>query len=148
MHPTIDEQLAGARRLLEEVAAEPGLPDAGLARLANVDRLLRRVAGTWATVLDFLVSDSDATARLLTDLAPRLPASLAVAVHAELALASRPDIEATAVDAANARNQRLRALLADAVPLLGDEDRRAVGRHLRNRLEHDPTTRRLARRPS
>jgi hypothetical protein len=42
MRPTVDEQLAGARRLMELVMAEPGLSDAAMARLTDAARLVCR----------------------------------------------------------------------------------------------------------
>lgn len=143
MHPTVDEQLAGARRLMELVMAESGLSDAAMARLTDAARLVRRVERSWAEVLAFLTADNRATAAVLGELADRLPDELAAAIGAERAAAFEPDEGEVA--AAHDRNQRLRALLAEAAPQLDADDRRLVARHLRHRLEHDPTSRRPAR---
>ena len=144
MRPTVDEQLAGARRLVELVAAEVALPDASAARLAEAARLLRHVEASWALVLPFLAADNEGTAELLAELSHQLPEELRPSIGAELAAAT-PGREGLDVAAASARNRRLRALLADAVPLLGPDGRRRVARHLRRRLELDPTHRPPAR---
>ena len=140
MRPTVDEQLAGARRLVELVAAEAALPEASVARLTEAARLLRRVEASWASVLPFLAADNAATAELLAELSSQLPEEFRPSIGAELA-ARTPEPERCELDvaAASARNRRLRALLADAVPRLGPDGRRRVARHLRRRLELDPT---------
>ena len=146
MRPTVDEQLAGARRLVERVAAEAALSGASAARLTDAARLLRRVEASWASVLPFLAADNAATAELLAELSGQLPEELTAPIAAELA-ARTPEPGRCELDvaAASARNRRLRALLADAVPLLGPDGRRRVARHLRRRLELDPTHRPPAR---
>lgn len=68
MHPTIDQQLAGARRLLAKVVDDPDLPSDSLALLANADRLISQVARVWATQPDLYRADNAAMTELLRSL--------------------------------------------------------------------------------
>jgi hypothetical protein len=146
MRPTIDEQLAGARRLLDLVAADPGLSPASAELLRNADRLLRRVGTSWATTLPFLVEDNATLTDLLARLAPLLPAPAATATPAattapDPVAVARPDLDVAVVAA---RNTELRALLARAVRELprtpaGATARAEIGDYLTRRVESDPT---------
>ncbi len=116
MRPTIDEQLAGARRLLAAAQADPGISAASVELLRNADRLLGRVAGSWSAAGPFLAEDNAALERLL---------------HRP---AGDPDQDAAE------RNAALRAELADAIRTLPAGDARAeIGRYLRHRVATDPT---------
>jgi hypothetical protein len=125
MRPTINEQLDGAQRLLRIVEEDEGLSPASREVLGNAARLLKRVHGSWASVLPFLVED-----------------------NAELAALSR-DVDAPPgrdfdVVAAAERNAALRALLARAIRELprspnGLAARRRIADYLRTRVEIDPT---------
>ncbi len=155
MHPTIDEQLQGVRRLLDAVAADPGLTPTSGAALADATRLLRRIEGTWARVLPFLVLDTRATAALLDELAPLLPEPLATDVRATVrGERSGPHLEPEQLDPAGAaaRNVEVRTLLSAAIAALPDDEpgrraRRAVVAHARRRLEADPLNARAPKAP-
>ena len=147
MHPTVDEQLAGARRLIDLVAADPGLPPASAELLRNADRLLRRVGTSWASTLPFLTEDNATLTELLTRLAPLLPAADSTATDPADTTApwtdpaARPDLDVAVVAA---RNTELRALLARAVRELprtpaGAAARAEIGDYLARRVESDPT---------
>ena len=70
----VGQHLAGARRLVELAAADPGLSPAGAALLADARRLIRQAASTWATALPTLVADNSQLADLLAGLgAPPAP---------------------------------------------------------------------------
>ncbi len=134
MHPTAEEQLAGVRRLLEAVAADEDLSTASAARLTDAGRILRRLQASWAGVAPFLAADNDASAGLLAQLAPHMPVA-----------AEEPEPEPDSAEDVDQRNRRLRGLLAETIPHLDEDARRRVARHLRHRLDRDPTQRRAPR---
>lgn len=148
MHPTTDEQLAGARRLIDLVRTTETLSPASQGRLDDAARILRRVEATWSALLPFLSADNEATAELLGELTDRLPEELAATAEHELAAAlAEADGDAHLVfDVVHARNQRLRALLDAAIPHLDQAGRRRVADHLRRRIDLDPTLTRAPRR--
>jgi hypothetical protein len=140
MRPTIDEQLDGAQRLLGVVAGDEQLSPDSREVLGNAARLLRRVHGSWASVLPFLVEDNAELASLLGGLTGLVP-TLAPDVAAALGTAPRHELD---VAAATERNTALRALLARAVRELprtpdGLAARTRIGHYLRTRVEIDPT---------
>ena len=145
MHPTVEEQLRGIARLLAIVALDDALSPASAEALADATRMLRRMQATWRRVPAFLAHDNQATAAVLGEIAPLLPAEMAASVAA--AVAAHPgesplgDLDVVAVDE---RNQVLRALLAQAIAALPRDDagtraRAAIAAHLRQRVERDPT---------
>lgn len=146
MHPTVDEQLRGIGRLLEQVAAGGGLAPASADALDEARRRLRRLEGSWAQLLPFLTADNRATAELLAELAPLVAGALAHEVAAAAAHeAERAPTPAATLDVAAvaARNDELRALLATVIAALPGGDagraaRLAVVAHARRRLDADP----------
>lgn len=128
-------------------------PAAGSAALlADAGRLLRRLEGTWAEILPFLVADSRATAALLVDLAPLLDGELATAIAdaAARTAGGSATLHELQIAVAAAHNDELRGLLSDAIASLPDDEagRRAtaaIGAHLRRRLDADPTNARPGR---
>jgi hypothetical protein len=136
MHPTNEEHLAAVRRLLDEVAADPGLSDSSRRAIEEAAKRLRRIERSGAARLPFLVGDNRASRELmngLADLAPDLAA--AVPPFDEMAEHHEPT--------AHELNKRLRVLLARAVHQLpddteGDAWRARLATHLRNRIDTDP----------
>lgn len=124
MRPTIDEQLAGADRLLGLVETDEKLPPGSAELVRNTRRLISRIAGSWATALPFLVEDNARLAALL-DAEPHDPTP-------------------TDLTSAAARNEELRGDLARRIRELpsdaqGREARAEIGRYLRGRVAADPT---------
>lgn len=119
MRPTIDEQLAGAARLLRLAEADPEIGEGVAELVCNARRLIDRVAGSWSAALPFLEDDNAGIAALLGESAPEPAADLA---------------------AAATRNESLRAALTQHLRRLpaGDE-RDAIGSYLRDRVFADPT---------
>ena len=78
MHPTVDEQLRGVRRLLDGVVeADGGLLSArSAAALDDARRIVRRLEWSWSLVLPFLDWDNRATEALLAELAALVPAAV------------------------------------------------------------------------
>lgn len=120
MRPTIDEQLAGAVRLLRLAEDDPATTPAVAELVRNARRLVERVGGSWSVAPAFLDTDSAATAALLgRDPGPALA----------------PDLGAAA-----ARNEALRGALSARVrELPAGPERAAIGEHLRRRVDADPT---------
>ena len=144
MHPTVDEQLRGVRRLLQIVAADDGLSPAATEALADASRILRRLQSSWAQVPAFLASDNRATAAVLTEIAPLLPAELAADAVAMASGCAEPHLADLDLAAVHERNKALRALLAQAVTALPHDDagaraRRVIAAHLCQRLARDPS---------
>jgi hypothetical protein len=115
MRPTIDDQLGGADRLLDLVAADPGLGDGSRELLVNARRLLRTVRRSWDRVVPFAEADNARMTELLGEAAP-------------------PDVGKGPLE----RQEELRAALAAAIPDLDDGARAEIGRYLRERVEEDP----------
>ncbi|SDG34144.1 hypothetical protein [Klenkia brasiliensis] len=135
MHPTVDEQLTGALRLLDVLQTEDELSPAGQEVLTNVRRLLGKVQRSWAAQLPFHTADNAELTALLVRTAPLVDPSL---VPADDVI---PPLDAVAVAT---RNAQLRALLSQVVTGLphtpeGDAARAAIADHLRHRVDTDPT---------
>lgn len=135
MHPTVDEQLTGALRLLDVLETGDDLGPAGREVLTNVRRLLGKVQRSWAAQLPFHTADNEALVDLLTRTAPLVDPALAPPGPAA------PPLDAVAVAT---RNAELRGLLSRVVLGLprspeGDAARAEIGDHLRSRVDSDPT---------
>jgi hypothetical protein len=148
MHPTVDEQLRGVRRLLDAVASDERLSPGSAEALHDARLIVRRLESSWSAVLPFLDWDNRATETLLADLARLLPG-----VPPPVARTG-PELE---FEVAHRRNVDLRARLAEAVRVLDsaglDPDsavraRALVVSHLRERLRRDPANRRPAPAPA
>lgn len=119
MRPTIDEQLSGARRLLDLVESSGDLSPGSAELLRNAKRLIKRVSTSWSTTLPFLVEDNAQLTALLR-------------------------LEPTTTTDPAARNEELRGALARLVrELPADAEGRArraeIGQYLRRRVAADPT---------
>lgn len=133
MHPTIDEQLGGAQRLLDQVAEDPGLSAGSREQLVNVRRLLTQATRSWAVLPEFLRADNQELGDLLESLAPLLPERPPVAAGEPVGVRDLAE-----------RNVLLRGALSDAIAFLpadptGDAARRRIGEHLRRRVAADPS---------
>jgi hypothetical protein len=144
VHPSVTEQLRGVRRTLTEVVAPDLSHPYPTEVLRGVVAALEGLERSWVRVLPFLTWDNAATATLLREqVAPAVDAPLAARISAAL---EEPEPDPLDVDAADARNEALRGLLADAVPQLtagGDATagaHAAVVAHLRARIERFPLT--------
>jgi len=143
VHPNITEQLRGIRQILGDVVAPevsaPYPSDILGAVLGQLEMLER----SWYLVLPFLLRDNAAMERLLSDAVTSVEPELASRIRSVLAEAPP---EMTDVEAVDARNERLRGLLADAVSGLasagaspgGDACAAALRAHLRARLAGFP----------
>lgn len=123
----VAQHLAGARRLLEQVAADPGLSPASAAVVADARRLIRQAATAWPDALAFLIDDNRGLSGLLT----------ALGLGAE----DGPGDEVS-VGQAHRRNVELRARLAEAADSLDTAQVASAARALRLRLDRDPANRR------
>jgi hypothetical protein len=149
MHPTVDEQLRGVRRLLDGVAAGEQLSPRSAAALQDARSILRRLESSWSAVVPFLDWDNRATAALLDEVASLVPGAALPAPH-PLPLTAEPELD---FEVAHRRNLALRAALTDVIaalatpgvdPAAADRARGLVATHLRERLARDPANRRSA----
>ena len=137
MRPTIDEQLAGTCRILENVVA-PALPDGYAADiLRGLTSNLRMLSAALPQLPAFLRWDIAGNEALLQELMEGVPSALSVAIDKELAAAPPDPIDLSELEA---RNDRLRALLAQAVRSdeLGSEHRERIMKHLAERAARHP----------
>ena len=112
MRPTVEEQLQGTCRILENVIA-PCVADAyARTMLAGLIANLRMLSGAIPAVPAFLAGDNRATAELLG----RLQAVVAPELAAPITLAQEaPEPEATDLHLLEQRNGELRELLSQAL---------------------------------
>lgn len=137
MRPSIDEQLRGTCRILEEVVA-PSVSDpyahtilTGL--IANLRMLNEALPG----VAGFLRHDNQACAQVLAVLATVLPAAQSASIAQAL---GQPEPDVADVAALERRNQALRELLARAVghESLTPEHHALIRSHLSERASRMP----------
>lgn len=145
MRPTVDEQLAGLDRLLEQVAADPALgPESGLL-LRDARRQLARLRGSLDLRSPFLRWDNAASAAVLRAVAPHLPAEVATRVDQVVTAPGPGTDERQLVE----RNDALRSLLSEALDALVDGEegqaaQRLIVDHLQTRVTANPA---LSRNP-
>jgi hypothetical protein len=65
MHPTIEGQLDGARRLIGVAESESELSPSSVEALTNARRLLAQVQRSWAALLPFYLADNERLSTLL-----------------------------------------------------------------------------------
>lgn len=144
MQPAVETDLRAMREALERLAVDEDLPGTAVAALGEVGRSLRRLERSWARVLPYLVAENAATAALLTELAPLVPAPLRDDI-ASVGAVPEPVADPRALDAlhANELNGVLRGLLAGVIVSLPDdqagfEARERARQHLQDILELRP----------
>ena len=137
MRPSIDEQLLGTCRVLENVVV-PCVNDP-MARtiLDGLIANLRMLITALPAVPGFLRQDNETTVQLLATLASSLPAEL-TARMAEIL--NKPEPDPVDVAALDARNASLRGLLAQAVCIegLSADQQRAILQHMSERASRAP----------
>lgn len=116
MQPTIEADLAGARRSLAAVIANETVAADASRDLRGVMRTLQRLEESWARVLPYLSSDNLRISELLRDLGPSCPDDLRSDIEAAVATSATGD-DAGSLDAAvaNVRNESLRGLLSRTI---------------------------------
>jgi hypothetical protein len=135
VRPTLSEQLGGLRRILEVVVVPQVEDEYPKEILQAVIRAMAMLEERAVEALPFLLSDSQATAELLRAIAPHVPLSGPV---------ESPDPPAPGdIVGTDAENDRLRVLLAEAIPTLAalpeaDDVYQAVIAHLRDRMARYP----------
>lgn len=133
MRPTLSEYLGGLRRIIEESIAPSVQGEYANEMLAGVLRSLAMLEENWPAAPDFLVWDNTETARLLAAIEPHVPLGGPV----------RPLTAPTTFAELDAENERLRALLASAIPALAARPAASavysdVVAHLRTRIDRYP----------
>ena len=76
MRPTIEEQLRGVSRLVDELAADPELSSSSVTLARDAGKQLKRLTSSAASRPPFLRWDNAVMTALLRDLAPMFPAEL------------------------------------------------------------------------
>lgn len=132
MRPTLEEQLRGLSYILTTSVAPAVAGDYPRETLAGVVRALEMLEQRAGSVGAFLVWDNDATRALLR--------RIGTGAEAEPPDAYADAIAVADVHALDAENERLRALLAAAIPTLEGEAHAAVVAHLRERIARYPYT--------
>jgi hypothetical protein len=131
----VEEQLAGSRRILEDVIG-PELVGSGAAEsLRGLVKNLEMLERSWARVLPFLHWDNERTAILLQDARAELPAVLADRISDDPPVGDPFDVAA-----AQSRNDRLRGLLSEVVAIVDSDAAayRAIVEHMRTRAGRFP----------
>jgi len=137
VRPTLPEQLRGLRRILDQVVAPAVDGDYERSTLEGVIRALEMLEQRANDAVPFLVWDNDQTLALLRSIAAHVPLDGAIEPPSP--------VEPSDVVALDAENERVRGLLAAAVPSLA-RDRGAsevyahVIAHLRARVSRFPFT--------
>jgi len=137
MRPSIEEQLQGTCRVLENVVAPCVNDPMALTMLDGLIANLRMLISAYPAVPGFLRQDNKNTMQLLATLASSLPAELTARV-AEILKMPEPDpVDVAALDA---RNASLRELLALAVCIesLSADHQRAILQHMSERASRVP----------
>ena len=144
MQPAVEADLRAMRESLERLAVDEDLPSTAVAALGEVGRSLRRLERRWARVLPYLVAENAATAALLKELAPLVPAPMQAEI-ASVGPVPEPVADPRALEAlhANELNGVLRSVLARVIVGLPDDqagsDARGRARqHLQDSLELRP----------
>jgi len=129
MHPTIDEQLSGAKRLLDLAEDESQLSATSAEALTNARRLLTQVQRSWSALLPFYLADNARLATLLKE--------------SGRAVEDGSQLRADDVVAQARRNAALRQELADVIsglPTGPDGGLRArIAEYLTARVDADPS---------
>ncbi len=128
MQPTLEAELAGMRRIVDDVAAQlSGMPEAA-GSLRGVSRTLQRVEKSWSKILPYLVWDSAAILAVLKEVAPNLPVEVQREIE-HLASAGGAVVVGAVPDVAvvNDLDERARALLGRVTNLLPPDSPGASG---------------------
>ena len=137
MRPSIDEQLLGTCRVLENVVVPCVNDPMARTMLDGLIANLRMLITALPAVPGFLRQDNETTVQLLATLASSLPAEL-TARMAEIL--NKPEPDPVDVAALDARNASLRGLLAQAVCIegLSADQQRAILQHMSERASRVP----------
>jgi hypothetical protein len=135
MRPTLAEQLRGLQRILETTVQPAIAAEYPSETLSGVLRALDMLARRVAEVGPFLEWDNRATRALLASIEPHIPVAGPLDPETPLAPGDLAALEA--------ENERLRNLLAAAIPALAADEHaadvhRAVVAHLRERIARYP----------
>ena len=145
MRPTIEEQLRGVSRLVDELAADPELSSSSVTLARDAGKQLKRLTSSASSRPPFLRWDNAVMTALLRDLAPMFPAELQSLIT-ESSDGTQP------VTDDEAQNEALRVLVTMAIGTLPDETvgnraRRTISDHLRERAAANPALHKDPKRP-
>ena len=145
MRPTIEEQLRGVSRLVDELAADPELSSESATLARDAGTQLKRLTSSAASRPHFLRWDNAAMTALLRELASMFPAEL------QWPITESSDGRQPVTDD-DAQNEALRVLVTAAIEVLpddevGDRARRSIAVHLRERAAANPALHKHPKRP-
>ncbi len=137
MRPTVEEQLQGTCRVLEDVVAPCVADPFARTILDGLIANLRMLTGALPAVAGFLRHDNLVTLRLLSNLRSALAPDLAARIDRALA---EPEPDVVDGAALEERNRRLRELLAAAACSEGlpPDMHRAIVQHMTERASRVP----------
>jgi len=137
MRPSIEEQLQGTCRVLENVVAPCVNDPMARTMLDGLIANLRMLISAYPAVPGFLRQDNENTVQLLATLASSLPAELTSRMADILKMPEPDPVDVAALDA---RNASLRELLAQAVCIegLSADHQRAILQHMSKRASRVP----------
>ena len=137
MRPTVEEQLQGTCRILEDVVAPCVADPFARTILDGLVANLRMLTGALPAVPGFLRHDNLATLRLLASLRPGLAPELAARIDQAMA---EPEPDVADGSAQDERNRMLRDMLAAAVCADGltPDMHRAIVQHMTERASRVP----------
>lgn len=121
MHPTLEEEMAGVRRILSEVASEPALTADTAAAVKDASAILERLEKSWRKVLPYVLVDIAEMTGLLLDISPHLPDEMQEAIQALAAEQCRLVDAADDIPRADDFQQTARTLVSRAIALLPPE---------------------------
>lgn len=118
MRPTLGEELAGLRRVLQEVVSDPGLAADSAAAVKDASAILTRLEKSWHQVLPYVLADIAELTGLLVDISQHLPDEMHQDIQ-DLAVEQRRLVDATGViPRANDLQETARTLVSRAIELL------------------------------
>lgn len=137
MRPTIEEQLQGTCRILENVIAPCVAEPYARTLLQGLIGNLRMLSSAIPAVPGFLAGDNHATSALLARLIPVVAPELAARIGPALA---QPEPDATDIGALEQRNSHLRELLSQVLcgTTLAPDLRAAALAHMSERAARAP----------
>lgn len=145
VQPTVEAELAGARRSLAAIASEYQMPVEAARALSAVERTLQRVESTWSRLLPYLLADNAAATQLLDEIESLAPEPVRTDIRNAIATGEMVvDVESVEFTAVNERNELLRALLARVIAALPADAgvqgsaRTRIASYLRHSLETRP----------
>lgn len=118
MHPTLEEEIAGVRRILDDVVSDPALTFDTAAAVKDASAMLARLEKSWRKVAPYILADLAHLTPLLVDISRHLPDEMRRAILVLDADQRRLADVAADIARADDLQRRARTLLSEAIELL------------------------------